>query len=109
MKEEGKRLQTYIKFIEGGGQLPDAGVAVLLISGGGGLGSAGNASDGLLDLLEHVVAVGAGGRHVRVAQEGLRGRVQHGGVLLQSAARGRHLIPTLGVFQLLRRWKRFSE
>lgn len=95
-------LLTYIKFIEGSSQFSNAGMAVLLISGRGGLSSAGNASYGLLNLLEHVVSVGTCGRHIWVAQEGLRGRVQHGGVFLKGPTCSCHLISTLRVFQFLR-------
>lgn len=93
---------AYVKLIQGRSQLADARVALGLVRGRGGLSSIGDAGDGLLDLLEHVIAVGSCGGHVWVAEEGLGGRVQHRGVLLQGPSGGGHLVPTVGILQLLR-------
>lgn len=102
-KYQEANLLTYIKLIESSSQFSDASMTVLLFGGRGGLSGAGNAPHGLLDLFKHVVSVGPCGCYIWVAQEGLRGRVQHGGVFLQSPTSSCHLISTLGVFQLLKK------
>lgn len=65
------------------------------------MSSIGDAGDGLLDLFEHVIAVGSCGGDIRVAEEGLGGRVQHRGILLQGPPGGCHLVPAVRVLQLL--------
>ena len=92
---------AYIKLVQSRGQLPDARVPFGFVGGRGSLSSVGDAGDGLLDLFEHVISVGSGGSHVRVAEKSLGGRVQHCGVLLQSSSGSGHLISTVRVLQLL--------
>lgn len=105
MIEELKNFLTYIKLVESSSQFPDASMAVLLISRRGSLRRARNASDGFLNLLEHIVSIGPRGSHIWVTQKRLRSCVQHGGVFLESPACSCHLISTLRVFQFLRNHK----
>lgn len=94
---------AYIKFIQGCSQLADACVAFGFIGGRGGLRSTGDPSYGLLDLFEYIISVGSCSCDIWVAEEGLGGCVQHGGVLLEGSSGSSHFIPTVRVLQLL--WK----
>lgn len=91
---------TYIKIVDGDGQLS----ARLVESGvlrGGGLGSVRDARDGVLQLLVDEVTVGLVGCHVGVLEAGPGCRVQHGDVPLQDSASGSHLVLVLHILQLL--------
>ena len=81
--------------------IPNACVAFGFVSGRGSLSSIGDASNGLLDLLEHVISIGSCGGDIWVAEKGLGSSVQHRGVLLQGPSGCSHLIPTVRVLQLL--------
>lgn len=92
---------AHVKLVQRRSQLADARVALGLVSGRGRLGSTGDAGDGLLDLLEHVISVGPCSGNIRVAEKSLGGRVQHCGILLQGPSGSCHLVPTVRVLQLL--------
>lgn len=92
---------AYVKLVQSRSQLADACVAFSFISGRGSLSSIGDAGNGLLDLLEHIISVGSCGGDIWVAEKSLGGRVQHCGILLQGPSSSCHLIPTVRVLQLL--------